>query len=62
VDLNRADLNNISDRMTDSRYRKTFELNTNPSPNPRDQVNAVLTFSCMTVRGDDTLVETACPW
>ena len=50
------------DRMTDSRYRKTFELDTNPSPNPRDHVDAVLTFSCMTARGDDTLVETACPW
>lgn len=50
------------DRMTDSRYRKTFELDTNPSPNPRDHVNAVLTFSCMTTRDGNTMVETACPW
>jgi hypothetical protein len=51
-----------ADRFSAARYRKTFELDTNPSPNPRDHVKAVLTFSCMTVQDDNTLVESACPW
>jgi hypothetical protein len=50
------------DRFSAARYRKTFELDTNPSPEARDHVKAALTFSCMSVQGDNTLVESDCPW
>ncbi len=51
-----------ANRISEARYQKTFELDTNPSPNPRDHVKALLTFSCMTIQDENTLVESACPW
>jgi hypothetical protein len=49
-------------RISEARYQKTFELDTNPSPNPRDHVKVLLTFSCMTIQDGNTRVESACPW
>jgi hypothetical protein len=51
-----------ADRFSTARYQKTFEIDTNASPDPRDHVKAALTFSCMTVQDESTLVESACPW
>jgi hypothetical protein len=62
------DYNDISvllkttDRFSMSRYRKTFTLDTNPSPQPRDHVAVTLTLSCMAMQDGDTFVESDCPW
>jgi hypothetical protein len=52
-----------SDRISGSRYRHVFALDTNPSPMNRDHVEVEVQFSCMTLSQDgSTSVESACPW
>ncbi|MBC8333673.1 MAG: hypothetical protein H8E29_00255 [Anaerolineales bacterium] len=51
-----------ADHVGDSKYRKTYSADMNPSPDERDHAQVSLTFTCMQQRDAATSVETACPW